>query len=81
MAVRPASKMPAVERLRSEVGARAVVYFGDDVTDEAVLATLQPPDIGVRVGDQPSAAPFRLDGPAEVVAVLDALASLLATSR
>jgi trehalose 6-phosphate phosphatase len=80
VAIRPASKRPAVERLRTETGARAVVYIGDDITDEQVLATLRPPDIGVRVGDRPSAAPWRLAGPAEVVELLDAVADRLGGS-
>jgi trehalose 6-phosphate phosphatase len=75
--VRPASKRPAVERLRAETGAAAVVYLGDDVTDEAVLEALRPPDVGVRVGALPSVAPYRLAGPAEVVAMLDELALLV----
>ncbi|HKA05028.1 MAG TPA: trehalose-phosphatase [Acidimicrobiales bacterium] len=73
--VRPASKRPAVERLRAETGAAAVVYLGDDVTDEAVLEALRPPDVGVRVGELPSVAPYRLAGPAEVVTMLDELAA------
>ncbi len=74
VAIRPARKRPAVERLRAELGAKAVVYIGDDLTDEDVLTGLVPPDVGIRVGDRPAVAPFRLDGPPDVVALLDALA-------
>ncbi len=77
---RPASKGRAVERLRAETGAAAVVYVGDDVTDEDVLQGLRPPDIGVKVGELPSAAPYRLAGPAEVVAMLEELAEILRPS-
>jgi trehalose 6-phosphate phosphatase len=77
VAVRPASKRPAVERLRRETGAAAVVYVGDDITDEDVLEALRPPDIGVKVGELPSAAPFRLDHPGDVVEMLEELATAL----
>jgi trehalose 6-phosphate phosphatase len=77
VAVRAASKLPAVERLRAQTGVAAVVYIGDDMTDETVLSGLQPPDIGVKVGDLPSVAPYRLDGPADVVQMLDGLADIL----
>jgi trehalose 6-phosphate phosphatase len=77
VAVRSASKRPAVERLRGQTGATTVVYVGDDMTDETVLAGLRPTDIGVKVGDLPSVAPYRLDGPADVVQMLEELATLL----
>ena len=77
VAVRSASKGPAVERLRAQTSAATVVYVGDDMTDESVLVGLRPPDIGVKVGDLPSAAPYRLDGPADVVQMLEELAQLL----
>jgi len=77
VAVRSASKRPAVERLRAQTGAATVMYVGDDMTDETVLVGLRPPDIGVKVGDLPSVAPYRLDGPADVVQMLEELAHLL----
>jgi trehalose-phosphatase len=75
--VRPTSKAVAVRRLRAETGAATVVFVGDDASDETVLATLGPDDIGVRVGPDPSAARFRLPGPDAVVAMLAALGTLL----
>ena len=77
VAVRPASKRPAVERLRVQTGAATVVYVGDDVTDEDVLTGLRPTDIGIKVGDLPSVAPYRLDAPPDVVRMLDELAARL----
>jgi trehalose 6-phosphate phosphatase len=77
VAVRAASKRPAVERLRAQTGAATVVYVGDDMTDETVLTGLRPTDIGVKVGDLPSVAPYRLEGPADVVQMLEELAALL----
>jgi trehalose 6-phosphate phosphatase len=81
VAVRPASKRPAVERLRAETGAATVVYVGDDMTDEAVLVGLRSSDIGVKVGELPSVAAFRLDSPADVVKMLDELADRLRADR
>jgi trehalose 6-phosphate phosphatase len=40
----------ARSRLRAQTGASAVLFAGDDVTDEDALRSLQPGDVGVRVG-------------------------------
>ena len=63
-----------------ETGAGTVVFAGDDVADEEAMATLGPLDVGVRVGREPSVARVRVDDPADVVAVLDALARQLAAA-
>jgi trehalose 6-phosphate phosphatase len=81
VAVRSASKRPAVERLRAQTGAVTVMYVGDDMTDETVLTGLRPTDIGVKVGDLPSVAPYRLDDPADVVQMLEELARSGADSK
>ncbi len=78
--VRPASKAAAVMRLRAETGARTVLFAGDDVADEEVMASLGPLDVGVRVGQEPSLARFRVAVPADVVALLAAVAALLDAS-
>ena len=75
--VRPTSKAAALMRLRAETGARTVMFAGDDAADEEVMASLGPLDVGVRVGTDPSLARFRVDEPADVVALLDALAATL----
>lgn len=75
--VRPTSKAAALMRLRAETGARRVVFAGDDVADEEVMASLGPLDVGVRVGSDPSLARFRVDEPSDVVALLEALAAAL----
>ncbi len=56
---------------------RIPVYLGDDVTDESVFAALGERGITIKVGrgEEPTAAAFRLEGPA---AVHRLLASLLA---
>ena len=78
LAVTDADKGSAVTRLRGELGAAAVVYLGDDRTDEDVFATLGPDDAGIKVGEGETAARHRVADPASVVAVLRLLGDLLA---
>lgn len=67
-------KEVAVSRLREQTGATAVVFAGDDVTDEDAMRTLCPGDLGVRVGEGESAAQLRVEGPAQMAELLHALA-------
>jgi trehalose 6-phosphate phosphatase len=60
--------------LRTEHGSDAVVFVGDDDTDEQALARLGRDDLGVRVGPGSTHARARVDGPSDVVALLDLLA-------
>ena len=73
-------KGAAIAGLRLGWGADAVVFFGDDTTDEDVFATLGEGDVGVKVGDGPTLAGYRVADPAEVGEALgilrDALTSL-----
>ena len=48
VAVTEASKGAAIGRLRDHLGAAAVLYLGDDVTDETVFAVLGPATSGSR---------------------------------
>ncbi|MGY1665098.1 trehalose-phosphatase [Geodermatophilus sp. SYSU D00696] len=77
LAVTDADKGTAVTRLRTDLGAAAVVYLGDDVTDEDVFRRLGPADVGVKVGEGPTLAGHRVTDPAAVVAVLGLLGDLL----
>lgn len=74
-----ADKGSALRGLRERLGVHAVLYAGDDVTDENALRTLDPTigDVGVKVGDGDTAAGHRIDGPPEVAALLASLADLL----
>ena len=70
------SKGSALETMRHRSGASAVIFFGDDVTDEDAFTTLAGPDIGVKVGPGESAAAHRVAGPDEVARVLARLSEL-----
>jgi trehalose 6-phosphate phosphatase len=60
----------ALDMLRHRFGATAVIFVGDDHTDEDAFATLQGPDIAIKVGDGDTAARYRVDGPEDVARVL-----------
>jgi len=80
LAVTDADKGSALRRLRTELGAAAVIYLGDDVTDEDGFRALQPGDVGIKVGDGETAAAYRIANPAAVIAVLEDLAQLIDTA-
>jgi trehalose 6-phosphate phosphatase len=67
-----------VTRLRGELGAAAVVYLGDDLTDEDVFGRLGPADVGVKVGEGETRARHRVADPDAALAVLRLLGDLLA---
>ena len=69
------SKGSAIDLLRERDGATAVVYLGDDVTDEKAFARLRDGDVGVKVGPGPSAARYRIDSPEDVAVALAYLAA------
>lgn len=74
LSVVDADKGHAVDVLRSRSGARAVLYLGDDRTDEHAFARLAGPDVGVKVGAGPTLAAYRVAGPPQVAALLALLA-------
>ncbi len=67
-------KDAAVARLRAQVDATAVLFAGDDVTDEDALRTLGTDDVGVRVGPGETAAAVRVEGIPQLAAMLVRLA-------
>ena len=73
MAVVQVSKGAAIDTLREQLGADAVLFVGDDVTDETAFARLRPGDVGVKVGDGDTAAGFRVAAPDDVTGLLQAL--------
>jgi trehalose 6-phosphate synthase/phosphatase len=68
------SKGKAVDSMRSEVDARAVLYLGDDVTDEHAFAVLGPSDVSIKVGPGNTLASYRVADPTAVSLVLEHLA-------
>jgi len=73
VSVLAADKGIALDALRLESAADAVVFAGDDVTDENAFARLRPSDVGVKVGPGDTTAAYRVDSPAEFSDVLLAL--------
>lgn len=76
LAVVATNKGAALETIRHRAGASAVIFFGDDATDEDAFATLKGPDVGIKVGDGESQAAFRVGGPGEVARRLAQIAEL-----
>ena len=71
-------KGEAIDILRDRDDATAVVFFGDDVTDEKAFRRMRDADIGVKVGPGDTLAGFRIDAPDDVAT---ALSYLLARRR
>lgn len=70
LAVVRTDKGAALDLVRERVGATAVVFLGDDVTDEKAFARLAGADVGVKVGPGETAAGYRVPGTEDVTAVL-----------
>ncbi|MBS1699213.1 MAG: trehalose-phosphatase [Actinobacteria bacterium] len=78
---RDEGKDAALTRLRAHVGATAVLFAGDDVTDEDGIRTLRGSDVGVRIGTGETAAVLRVPDPAAFAELLDALADARAAAQ
>ncbi|GEL17426.1 trehalose-phosphatase [Pseudonocardia asaccharolytica] len=78
LAVVDVSKGGAIDVLRERTGAGAVLFVGDDVTDEAAFARLRPGDVGVKVGDGNTVARYRVTEPPDVAVALERLRQLRA---
>jgi trehalose 6-phosphate phosphatase len=63
----------ALDAVRHQCGATAVVFLGDSVSDEKAYAQLSGPDVGIKVGVGETLAAYRVAGSAEVAAVLSLL--------
>lgn len=74
--VRSTTKGEAVEHLRRYTQADAVFYAGDDVTDEDAFAALGADDVGLKSGQGPTLANFRVPGPTQVARAVALLADL-----
>lgn len=74
-AFRHEGKDSAIAELRERTDASAVLFAGDDVTDEDALASLGEGDLGVHVGNRPTAATIcvpDIPAMAELLAVIAA---------
>ena len=80
-AFRHEGKDTAVAELRARVEATAVLFAGDDVTDEDALRRLGPGDLGVHVGPGPTAARVVVPDIPTMAALLAALAERRSSAR
>ena len=72
-AVISTDKGAAVDILRERDAATAVVFFGDDVTDEKAFRRMRDGDVGVKVGPGETLAGYRVDSPDDVATALEYL--------
>ena len=63
-------KGAAVGALRVQASASAVLFLGDDATDENVFAQLHGPDVGIKIGPGDTQAAYRVDEPIDAARVL-----------
>ncbi|MGA7147405.1 MAG: trehalose-phosphatase, partial [Microbacterium sp.] len=80
-AFRHEGKDSAVAELRAHTDASAVLFAGDDVTDEDALRSLTTTDLGVHVGSKPTAATLCVPDIAALAAVLAVIAGERSTAR
>ena len=81
ISVLSADKGQGLAVLREAAEATAVLFAGDDVTDEHALRTLQPGDVGIRVGTGRTAAHFSVGSPEDFTVVLEELVRLRTSQR
>ena len=72
-------KGTALRRLRTHLGAAAVLFIGDDVSDEAAFAAMSPPDVSIKVGEGETSASHRVHDVPAVRTVFERLKELLGT--
>jgi trehalose 6-phosphate phosphatase len=76
--VRGTTKGHAIERLRQFTGATAVLFAGDDVTDEDAFSVLGFNDLSLKCGPGETQAEYRVKTPDHVAVVLHLLADVRA---
>ncbi len=78
--VHPADKGTALLELKQRLAASAIVFIGDDVTDEDGFGVLGPGDLGIKVGEGDTAAQHRVASPRALVDVLQHLVAARAAA-
>jgi trehalose-phosphatase len=78
LTVTDATKGSALTLLREQLGADAVLFVGDDLTDEGAFTALHSGDVGVKVGPGATMADHRVPDVRTVAELLHALARLRA---
>jgi trehalose-phosphatase len=79
LSVVESDKGEALDVVRQETGADAVLFVGDDVTDENAFRRLRNGDAGVKVGPGETLAAYRVEDPPAVALLLAALAEARAS--
>ncbi|MBA8922446.1 trehalose-phosphatase [Nesterenkonia jeotgali] len=74
-----ATKGEGITELRQHTGADAVLFAGDDVTDEHGFAVLEGEDLGIKVGEGETAAGHRIAEPKDLAGVLRLIAQRRST--
>lgn len=80
LTTRPATKAAAMTAMRLGVPPGAVVFLGDDVTDEDVFKMLNDGDLGIRVGRGATSASRRFRNPHDVLTFVRRLVAGLTPS-
>ena len=70
-AVISTDKGEAIDIIRDRDAATAVVFFGDDVTDEKAFRRMRMSDVGVKVGPGDTLAAYRVESPEDVETALE----------
>ncbi len=68
------NKGQALDTIRRRCSASAVVFFGDDVTDEDAFGLLREPDLGIKIGDGSTRAIARVASTRDACRLLARLA-------
>jgi trehalose-phosphatase len=69
-------KGTAIDAFRMQISASAVLFLGDDVTDEHAFENLHGPDVGIKIGSGETRAAFRVADPETAVRVLGLLSEV-----